>query len=138
MVASIAGWLGIFPGLLIGALTPRYWIEQDTWKLVNMRTTEGTFGTFVLGTGSVGEETVYRVLIVNQNGSVSPFSVRATASNTTILEQENQVNEGRLTVSVYDAHPLLGPWGLTGGREKLYRYEFIVPKGSVRNEFSVQ
>jgi hypothetical protein len=138
------GLVGLVAGFVMSALlcgfTPYRWTETGTWKLRSMNTIDGVSGTFVWGTGSLRSETAYRVLIVNDNGSVSPLTIAATVNNTEIFEQDTLTNEGEVTIYRYmrDRSWWGNGWALEKSDTDWYSYKITVPKGSVRNEFTVQ
>lgn len=143
VAAGMVGVIGIVPAFLvasvIGNLGPWTTTDVGTWKLAAMRTSDETHGTFLFGTGNVKGETIYRVLLLSDDGSMSPWS--ATANNDTrIVEDDALRNEGKLTIRDYgpDRNWTWANWAIAPAGSVVRSYEYRVPKGSVRTVFDVR
>ncbi len=130
---------GVLLAVIIGASLPTTVRENATYELASLRTTESINGVFVLGSGSINEQTVYRVLVRNSDGSVSPHSIPGTL-DTRIIEDESLQGRGTLTIRfvVHDGSSFWADWAIDKGTPRRILYEIHVPKGSVLTEFSVQ
>lgn len=139
ILAIVGGIFGALFALFGSVLLTTHRGEVGRYDLVAMRTVDSTGGVFVWGTGSVGSSTVYRVMILNKDGSMSPFQADAYNSNTTIVEDDNLQDRGVLVMrsNMYDEGQWLYNW-VFHMAPAAYSYEYRVPKGTVRNTFDAR
>jgi hypothetical protein len=139
----VGAMLGTFFGVLASSMfqedSPHVLVENQHLKLASMRTTEDVNGVFVWGTGTIGTSTVYRVMILNNDGSMHPFSATADAY-TLIVEDANLHGEGLLVEykEINDPKWRWAKWAFTASEPIAYHYEYHVPKGTVRNTFDAR
>lgn len=137
----ISGALGCVVGSVvaigINTTLARSEITEQVTNLVSMRTTEGLSGSFILGGGGVNSRTVYKFLKKNDDGSFTPGEISANYL-VRIYEEESLHDSGykQTVYSVIDDASPWANWALTSKR--IVRHEFHVPKGSVRQGFSVE
>ncbi|MBZ0189009.1 MAG: hypothetical protein K8F91_22380 [Candidatus Obscuribacterales bacterium] len=130
---------GVVLSAALGILLPGTLEVDSTVELVSLRTTESMNGVFVLASGNIEQETAYRVMVKNSDGSFSPRKVPA-ASDTRIFEDESLQGRGTLTIrrDVVGRGSSLSNWIPALPKQRRVQYELRVPKGSVVSQFSVE
>lgn len=139
-VTAIGGLLGLMLGFCVAIAftggTPQVWVVDEVWTLSGMHGSDHST-TFVWRYGTTGSGARYHVMLVNPDGSFSPFSAPADEL-TKVFEDENLTDSGKLIVrrSVADPQWRWRNWVLTEDRD-WRSYEYHVPKGTLKNSFSV-
>jgi hypothetical protein len=130
--------VGVIVGEVIDSHIPGKTTERGPFKLVALRSADGVAGSFVYGSGSINGVAYYRVLVQNDDGSMSPYEVVAD-STTRITESHDLQNEGTWTQTVVakDYSTPLGNWAIGQDFDKTSN-RFVVPAGSVVQSFSVR
>jgi hypothetical protein len=139
----VGGFVGAFIGVIIAAIAmpgfvPNREVVHPTIALASMQGTEGTRGTFVLGTGASESRMNYFFLIQNGDGSFTPAQIAAD-SHVRIIEDANLRSVGywTSTFSVPDLSSPQASWAIgLGAFERLVKEELRVPVGSVHHGFS--
>jgi hypothetical protein len=146
IVSTIAGTfigaiVGIFAGLtVICYMVPMKDVVYGPAKLVAMRSSDGISGTFVWGSGSIGNRTTYNFLQRMEDGSMVPGSVPADGL-VHLFEDQELKNTGfwSTTIREADKDSPLYPWALaTRDRRQTVRQEFRVPVGTVVQQFNIK
>jgi hypothetical protein len=109
-------------------------------KLVAMRSSDGISGTFVWGSGSIGNRTTYNFLQRMEDGSMVPGSVPADGL-VHLFEDPELKNTGFWSTTMREADKTssLYPWALaTRDRTRILRQEFRVPVGTVVQQFNIK
>lgn len=145
----LAAIIGPFCGAIVGlfaALTvvcymvPMKDVVYGPGKLVAMRSSDGISGTFVWGSGSIGNRTTYNFLQRMDDGSMVPGSVPADGL-VHLIEDPELKNTGfwSTTIREADKNSSLYPWAIaTGDRTRTVRQEFRVPVGTVVQQFNIK
>lgn len=137
--------IGCVVGLLlalavIAPLTPRVETVYGPAKLVSMRSADGISGTFIWGSGSIGNSVSYNFMTVANDGSMVPNSVSASTL-VHITEDANLKNTGTWTTTMLesDRNSPLFKWGI-GHRDytRTLRHDFRVPVGTVVQQFNIK
>ena len=129
-IAAIAAMFGHMLASIIGNFLPKQWKLCNTLKLVAMRDASHTSGSFFLGCGSISSGQYYSFYKESGAGFV-PGKIKV-ADNVTIFEEEK---DGGGTLKCFElafSNLVFKFFGLT---ESQLRYEFYIPKGSLRQEF---
>jgi hypothetical protein len=124
--------------LVINEYLPDKIVRGGPFDLVAMRSADGIDGNFVWGTGSINGEQLYNVMVKNDDGSLSPFHVRAD-STVRIVEDSSLHGEGKWyqTTITHDYSAAMGKWAL-GENDARYLNKFVVPVGTVVQQFIVK
>lgn len=120
--------------IAVGDAAPMTQVITDTYELASMRSTEAINGTFVLGTGNIGQQQVYQVLLRHSDGSLTPYAVPGSATRI----YEDDVDHGTLIVRRVQPDPTWrwNQWALYEHRLFSQNWEVHVPAGSVVHKFS--
>jgi len=144
-----AAIIGPFCGAIVGlvaALTvvcymvPMKDVVYGQAKLVAMRSSDGISGTFVWGSGSIGNRTTYNFLQRMEDGSMVPGSVPADGL-VHLFEDPELTNSGFWSTTIREADKTspLYPWAIgTSDRTRTVRQEFRVPVGTVVQQFNIK
>lgn len=139
---SVGTLTGLFTALFIGHyLVPVADVVYGPAPLVAMRSSDGTSGTFVWGSGSVGSTVNYNFLQKMDDGSLAPRSVPADYLVRLIEDPElSNIGYWRTTIREADKMSLLYNWSLNAneGRRTVIRQEFRVPVGTIVQGFSIK
>lgn len=114
------------------------WKWSDTYyttKLVSLRSGDGVSGSFWLGNGNI-ESTGYYFYYVRVDKGYKLFKLSAE-KDVTIIEEKR--TDGELREYIGEVINPISLWWISPrfpkGREK---YEFVIPEGSLKQNFSVQ
>lgn len=134
----IAGLLAFCVASFVGCFVPKKWETYKSYKLTSLQVNDSISGVFVWGSGTVSGRMTYRSMLVHENGTLSPFSHEVNNENTTLKESGDVQNEGLLTIRHEVADRTAGwmKWAFVECSSQL-RYVYVVPRGTVRNQFSV-
>jgi hypothetical protein len=124
---------------LVAEYMPRKLLPQPPATLVAMRTTDATFGTFVLRTGSLKGGIWFNVYVKNEDGSYTPHQIRGD-QNVRIIEDESLEGVAYWTTvkNVRDYNTPLAKWTLSRKDDaSVAGEELRVPRGTVRQTFEV-
>jgi hypothetical protein len=137
--AILGSGAGAVLAVMLSVFQPTATWDHDTAKLAAMRSSVEPQGVFFLGGGYVQGQLVYHVLLKKGDNGFSPYFAAASAT-TLIVEDGNLHDEGVMVIRITDKdpHSAWASWTLPDERQARYTYEFRVPKGTVRNNFSVQ
>lgn len=117
------------------SLTERVEVNRGPIELAAVRTSTGISGTFVLGSGSVSSTSNYRVLVRNQDGSMTPYQIPAD-STLRIIEDKTLNGVGYWSWTNLEPHE--GPYRWTARPPmKRIKNELRVPEGSIVYSFEV-
>ena len=130
--AALAFALGILLALAIGLVVPSQWAGPETTNLVSLRNSDGISGHFFLGTGSIGN-TQYYFFYKEAGQGYKPGKVEV-ANNVIVFEDKRE--DGQLKTYTRQFINPLFKW-IAIDRLK-HRYEFIIPEGSLKKNFSLQ
>lgn len=146
---SVGGPVGAIVGFFIGAvlatlvfpeILPMKIVVSKPIKLVAMRSSDGVSGTFVWGTGSINNSTVYNFMQLLEDGFMVPSSLPANHL-VHLIEDSDLQKTGSWTTSktVADPNSALYRWAMfTGHRTQIVRQEFRVPVGTVVQQFNIK
>lgn len=132
---------GAVAAILIGAAAPRTTVDE-TYELVAVRAYDSAgidANSLFVMTVHETERTVYRVMVKNQDGSVTLKEI--PAERTTVNENDSLERDGRLVVRTTqpDRASMLHKFGVHIGRRHVdISYELNVPPGSVVTNLSEQ
>ena len=137
----IGAVVGLFAALtVICYMLPMKDVVYGPAKLVAMRSSDGISGTFVWGSGSIGNRTTYNFLQRMEDGSMVPGSVPAD-DRVHLIEDPELKDTGfwRTTFVTADTTSPLYNWAtFTRDRAYILRQEFRVPVGTVVQQFSIE
>lgn len=137
----IGAVVGVFAALtVICYMLPMKDVVYGPAKLVAMRSSDGISGTFVWGSGSIGNRTTYNFLQRMEDGSMVPGSVPANGL-VHLIEDPELKNTGfwSTTIREADKTSTLYSWALgTSDRTQTVRQEFRVPVGTVVQQFNIK
>ena len=153
LIGSILGQCMIFAfcgagvGLAFGAslavaladVVPLREVARGPVVLVAMRRSDGTAGTFLLGSGTISSRSSYNFLKLLDNGSMVPCSVPVN-NLVRLIEDPQLENVGYWSTVFAEADPTskFFKWAInTGERTHIVRQEFRVPKGTVIHQFTI-
>ena len=126
-LASIMLGSGI--AFIVGACFPKHWKLAGTDTLVSLRNQAGVSGSFYLGTGTVDSHDYYYYYVGSAEEGYQPRRIKVD-ENVTIFEEERTDGELK-TFSREFKSDIYSLFGLTAGT----RYEFRIPKGSLKQHF---
>jgi hypothetical protein len=132
--------VGIIGTLVLSEMMPMHDVVYAPRTLVSMGSSDGISGTFLWGTGSIGNSETYKFLERMEDGSMVPGSVLVD-SRVHLFEDSELKNSGSLIITVNepDKSSLLYRWDLGGGFKTVVRLEFHVPAGTVAYpQFSIK
>lgn len=134
----IVGVLFVGVQTILGGFVPTAWEPHSSYKLTSLQLHDTINGVFVWGSGTIGGRMTYRSMLVHKDGKMSPFTHEVTNDNTTIREDESTQGEGRITIvhEVAVRTKWWTRWAIVD-TSRQHKYEYIVPKGTVRNQFTV-
>ncbi|HYD93556.1 MAG TPA: hypothetical protein VEB18_03865 [Candidatus Paceibacterota bacterium] len=119
----------ILLGTFIGGFIPKKWKVVRKVSLVALRDETTLGGAFFLGCGGITSETNY---VFFERVDDNCFRQQRLASNEVYIYEEDE-DDGVLEEYEYVfAHPLFWLIAINPGKS---RYEFHIPRGSVRQEF---
>jgi hypothetical protein len=123
------GLVGLGLSYLLGILFPKKWFEYKH-ELVSLRGSEGTQGRFFLGSGSIGQGEYY-FYYEKSGAGYAPGKIMID-NNVTVYEEERE--DGQMVVFVrhfvwWTQVRLFANW------PREWRYEFHIPKGTLKQEF---
>ncbi|MCA9818735.1 MAG: hypothetical protein KC652_26760 [Cyanobacteria bacterium HKST-UBA01] len=120
----------------IGAFyAERIEVNRGPIELAAVKTSTGISGAFVLGSGSVSSISYYRVLVRNQDGSVTPHQIPVD-SNLRIIEDKTLSGVGYWSWTNLEPHEGTYRWTARPPIKKI-RNELRVPEGSIVYSFEV-
>lgn len=126
--AFFAALIGTGLAFLVGCIFPKKWQESGMVKLIAVRDINGVKGSFVLGTGSI-ESKQYYFFYKEQGGGFVPGKVEVF-DNVVIYEEQRE--DGILkSFSREFSNPIFWLFGIPNSE----RYEFFIPKGSIKPGF---
>jgi uncharacterized membrane protein YeaQ/YmgE (transglycosylase-associated protein family) len=141
-----AAFLGAIIGLVVGAFAALIiadWVPtKETTQvrtLSSIHSSTALEGTFVFGTGSVSSPVIYRFLVVNEDGSLTPQEIYG-GDVLHFVEDPQLVGKGFwiTTVRNKDASVPIAKWAIVGENEEVVvREEFRVPAHSVVHDFKI-
>jgi len=142
IIGPIAGAVvGLFAAItFICYMVPMKDVVYGPAKLVAMRSSDGISGTFVWGSGSIGNRTTYNFLQRMEDGSMVPGSVPANGL-VHLIEDPELKNTGFWSTTIREADKTapLYRWALgTRDRTQTVRQEFRVPVGTVVQQFNIK
>lgn len=103
----------------------------NTRELQALGTTTGVEGQFFLGSGFIGSKPVISYIYKMDNGA--KVLAHANASSSQVFEEDGKTPEVKLIWSEFDR-----PWLVPNTPTKFDRYEFVVPQGSVSNNYTME
>lgn len=122
---------------LIGDWSDQVWIECWRGKMVSLRSADGVAGRFASGlfmvSGYVDSRQTYFYYTLNSNGSFQPGRWKPD-SDTSVFEEERQDGEVIQSKERFK-HEWIAWFGDSGDRLKM---EFHIPKGSLKQQFSLE
>ena len=136
----IGAFVGTALAMAVGVVLPTPVVVNEAVKLLAMRSSDGLSGTFVWGSGSIGNKTSYNFLQAMDDGSMVPGSVEADGL-VHLIEDPQLQNVGfwRTTIRQVDPNAALKSWAIgTDSMKKIVRQEFRVPVGTVLQQFNVR
>ena len=141
-----AVFLGAIIGLVVGAFAALIiadWVPtKETTQvrtLSSIHSSTALEGTFIFGTGSVSSPVIYRFLVVNEDGSLTPQEIYGS-DVLHFVEDPQLVDKGfwKTTVRSKNSSVPLAKWAILGDNEEvLVREEFDVPAHSVVHDFKI-
>jgi hypothetical protein len=134
---AFVGVLGGFMlAIIIGTFLPTHFVEVGRNELVSLRGGCMTEGSFVLGCGSLSSNLYY--IYYKKNNSGYQQGMVEVSDNVTIFEDEI-ITEG--TLKIYQ-RKFVNPWNnniaLMLHSEENKKYEFHIPKGSLKKNFILE
>lgn len=134
LVIFTAGMFGFGVGFasLIGLAVPKHWTGPETMKLVSLRDGDDTHGRFFIGTGNIG--TIQYYFFYEEVGSGYRPGKVAVADNVMVFEKKRQ--GGELRTYTYRFVNPFSEW--VAMHWQSYKYEFVIPEGSLRKNFVLQ
>lgn len=135
----IGGVVGLIVSMVVSEFVPEREVVYGPATLVSMRSSDGLSGTFIWGSGSVGNRTTYNFMMKLEDDSLTPGSVDAN-SLVRIKEDSTLTNVGYWTQTRLepDTTSEVYKWALVVGSGRIIREEFRVPVGTVVQTFKVQ
>lgn len=134
---------GIIAGLIVGGIIrkqiPMVETSSEQVSLAAIRSLDAPTGTFIWSSGDFSSRRTYMYYVRHADGSVSPGQMDADPK-LRILEDAELKNEGTFTVYRRERDPTspLIPWAtLSGDDNRITKYVFRVPAGTVLQKFSV-
>lgn len=138
--SAIGGLLGaVMAMILVRPLITLNEVAVRTETLVSIRTTDGSSGAFVLGSGSFNSGVSYTFYMLNADGSKTPGHVRSSEI-VRIYEDASLEANGRWISykNMRDRSSWLASWAVFSNEETGFtRHEFHVPKGTVVTDFKM-
>lgn len=122
---------GILVPVIVGFVAPKHWVEPKTTKLVSLRDGGGISGHFFLGVGSI-QDTQYYFFYKEVGQGYQPGKV-VIDDNVMVFEEKRQDGELRVYSDQF-VNPL-SRWIAIDIRLQKYKYEFIIPEGSLKKSF---
>lgn len=135
------GVIGTFIAGIVGFyLVPMKNEVFGPYELAALRSSDGASGTFIWGSGSIGNQLIYNFMMRLEDGSMVPGSVPADGP-VFLIEDPGLTDTGfwRTTFVVADETSPLHNWAIAT-RELTYilREEFRVPVGTVVQQFNIK
>ncbi len=131
--ASIVFFFGIGFASVIGLAVPKHWTGPETTGLVSLRGSDGLSGQFYLGTGSI--DTTQHYFFYEAVGlGYRPRKIEIEGNVTVFEDEERKVGELK-TYTYQFVNPNLLLVGLDYPTKK---YEFFIPRGSIKRDFMLQ
>lgn len=127
---AIAFGVGIGFASFIGLVVPKQWTGPETTKLVSLRNNDGISGHFFLGSGSIETKQYYFFYKEAERGGYRPGKIEV-ADNVIVYEEKQQ--NGQLKVYTYQFSKPAYYW--FAFKIPSYRYEFVIPEGSLKQNF---
>lgn len=129
--SAIAFGIGCGFALLIGLTLPKQWIGPESVQLASLRGNDSVNGHFFLGTGSIGTEQYY-FFYEEAGQGYRPGKIKV-ADNVAIFEEKRLNGEARWYTYRF-TNPSFKWIAL---HTTQYRYEFIIPEGSLKKNFTL-
>jgi len=146
VTAFCYGGVGVLLGCLFSAIIAQGLGEFLPYKnvtygpstLAAMRSSDGLSGTFVWGSGSIGQTMRYNFYVRNDDGSLTPCSAEANSA-VRIIEDPSLHDVGYWTQvrSERDRSGLFAKFTIGSGESTIVQQTFQVPKGTVVQDFSL-
>ncbi|OGF62178.1 hypothetical protein A2662_04615 [Candidatus Giovannonibacteria bacterium RIFCSPHIGHO2_01_FULL_45_33] len=127
-LVGVVATIGAGLAFLVGCILPKKWQNSGTAKLIAMRDINGIKGSFVLGTGSI-ESKQYYFFYKEQGGGFVPGKVEV--SDNVVIYEEGREDGALKSFSREFSNPIFWFFGVVSSE----RYEFFIPKGSIRTGF---
>ncbi len=124
--------MGIVIALIIGIFVDKQWREIDSYKLVSLRNGDGASGSVFLGTGRVESDEYYFYNAGTQD-KFTPGKIEVE-NNVTVFQDSGRTN-GTLTAYVLGPKNQGTVWYSATLPDN--KYEFHIPKGSLRSGFAL-
>lgn len=131
--------LGFIIALAVGCTLPRVNMSSGPFTLVSMKTENGISGAFVIGTGNLHSRASYQMLLRNEDGSMTPYSVTAD-DKVRLIEDSSLKDKGLWIVTYNRPNPasLICNWVLfLSNSTQIVSHEIRVPTGSIIQNFKV-
>lgn len=136
--AGVCAAVGLLVAIyLISYLVPMKNVVSKPIKLVAMRSSKGTSGTFIWGSGAMSNSNIYNFMQLVEDGSMVPGRLPANHL-VHLIEDANLKNTGFWSTTTLEADETspFYRWALVDS--ETVREEFRVPVGTVMQQFHIE
>ena len=128
---ALAALVGVGIAALIGLFIPKTWYGPESTELVSLRGSDGTSGTFFLGSGAIQAEHFY---FFYRKAGEGYRPDRISTSQDVIVFERDRADGEMISYHRDFKHPIAWLFGINGQKP---RYEFSIPSGSIKKGFSL-
>lgn len=136
-----AGAMGAALGIdsYVASKAAQKWVVYGEWQMVSMRSTDGISGSVTGGifmiSGSVGSDTYYKFYYKEGGGGDAIIPGQWDAGSDTRIYQEDRSDGEMVEWRRAFVHPWV-TWFATPSQR--YRMDFHIPKGRLKEQFSIE